>query len=74
MHKSLAPNRRLAPRVDLIACSGHSRKRAEAAEGAVRREGVVVLELIMGNYSVLALLNNSFDSDHPSGTEPLLPV
>jgi hypothetical protein len=39
------------------------------------REGVVELELIMGNYSVLALLINSFDSDlSPDRTEPLLPV
>ena len=39
------------------------------------RQGVVELGLIMGNYSLLALLINSFDTDLPSDrTEPLLPV
>ena len=39
------------------------------------RQGVVELSLIMGNYSLLALLINSFDTDlPPDRTEPLLPV
>ena len=39
------------------------------------RQGVVELGLVMGNYSLLALLINSFDTDLPSErTEPLLPV
>jgi len=39
------------------------------------RQGVVELGLIMGNYSLLALLINSFDTDlPPDRTEPLLPV
>ena len=39
------------------------------------RQGVVELGLIMGNYSLLALLINAFDSDlPPDRTEPLLPV
>ena len=39
------------------------------------RQGVVELGLIMGNYSLLALLINSFDSDLPADrAEPLLPV
>ena len=39
------------------------------------RQGVVELSLIMGNYSLLALLINSFDTDlPPERTEPLLPV
>jgi hypothetical protein len=36
---------------------------------------VVELGLIMGNYSLLALLINSFDTDlPPDRTEPLLPA
>ena len=36
---------------------------------------VVELGLVMGNYSLLALLINSFDTDlPPERTEPLLPV
>ena len=39
------------------------------------RQGVVELSLIMGNYSLLALLINSFDTDlPPDRTEPLLPI
>ncbi|MBM3219079.1 MAG: hypothetical protein FJZ38_10425 [Candidatus Rokubacteria bacterium] len=39
------------------------------------RQGVVELGLVMGNYSLLALLINSFDTDLPADrTEPLLPV
>jgi 4-carboxymuconolactone decarboxylase len=39
------------------------------------RQGVVELALIMGNYSLLALLINSFDTNLPQErTEPLLPV
>ena len=39
------------------------------------RQGVVELGLVMGNYSLLALLINSFDTDlPPDRTEPLLPV
>ena len=39
------------------------------------RQGVVELSLIMGNYSLLALLINAFDTDlPPDRTEPLLPV
>ena len=39
------------------------------------RQGVVELGLTLGNYSLLALMINSFDSDlPPDRTEPLLPV
>jgi 4-carboxymuconolactone decarboxylase len=39
------------------------------------RQGVVELGLILGNYSLLALLINSFDTVlPPDRTEPLLPV
>lgn len=39
------------------------------------RQGVVELALTLGNYSLLALLINSFDTDLPAErTEPLLPV
>ncbi len=39
------------------------------------RQGVVELSMIMGSYSLLALLINAFDSDlPPDRTEPLLPV
>ena len=38
-------------------------------------QGVVELGLTLGNYSLLALMINSFDSDlPPDRTEPLLPV
>ena len=39
------------------------------------RQGVVELGLVLGNYSLLALLINSFDTDlPPDRTEPLLPA
>jgi len=39
------------------------------------RQGVVELGLVMGNYSLLALLINTFDTDLPAErSEPLLPV
>lgn len=39
------------------------------------RQGVVELALIFGNYSMLAVLINAFDTDlPPERTEPLLPV
>ncbi len=39
------------------------------------RQGVVALGLIFGNYSMLAVLINSFDTDlPPDRTEPLLPI
>lgn len=39
------------------------------------RQGVVELALVMGNYSLLALMINTFDTDLPAErTEPLLPV
>jgi 4-carboxymuconolactone decarboxylase len=39
------------------------------------RQGLVELALVLGNYSLLALLINSFDTDlPPDRTEPLLPV
>lgn len=39
------------------------------------RQGVVELALIFGNYSMLAVLINSFDTDlPPERTEPILPV
>ena len=39
------------------------------------RQGVVELGLVLGNYSLLALMINTFDTDLPSErTEPLLPV
>ena len=51
-----------------------ARRRSKAAR-EFGRQGVVELGLIMGNYSLLALLINSFDTDlPPDRTEPLLPV
>jgi len=39
------------------------------------RQGVVELGLVLGNYSLLALMINTFDTDLPSErAEPLLPV
>jgi len=39
------------------------------------RQGIVELGLIMGNYSLLALLINTCDTDlPPDRTEPLLPI
>ena len=47
----------------------------QAALEQFGRQGVVELGLVMGNYSLLALLINSFDTDlPPDRTEPLLPV
>jgi len=52
-----------------------SRGAFQAALEQFGRQGVVELALVMGNYSLLALLINSFDSDlPPDRTEPLLPV
>jgi len=52
-----------------------SRGAFQAALEQFGRQGVVELGLIMGNYSLLALLINSFDTDlPPDRTEPLLPV
>ena len=52
-----------------------SRGGFQAALEQFGRQGVVELALVMGNYSLLALLINSFDSDlPPDRTEPLLPV
>ena len=52
-----------------------SRGAFQAALEQFGRQGVVELSLTMGNYSLLALLINSFDTDlPPERTEPLLPV
>lgn len=52
-----------------------SRGAFQAALEQFGRQGVVELALVMGNYSLLALLINSFDTDLPlERTEPLLPV
>jgi 4-carboxymuconolactone decarboxylase len=52
-----------------------SRGAFQAAQEQFGRRGVVELALVMGNYSLLALLINSFDTDlPPDRTEPLLPV
>src|SRR5258705_12717432 len=52
-----------------------SRGAVQAALGQFGRQGVVELAFILGNYSMLAVLINSFDTDLPPGrTEPLLPV
>ena len=52
-----------------------SRGGFQAALEQFGRQGVVELGLVLGNYSLLALLINSFDSDlPPDRTEPLLPV
>ena len=52
-----------------------SRGAFQAALEQFDRQGVVELSLIMGNYSLLALLINAFDTDlPPDRTEPLLPV
>jgi 4-carboxymuconolactone decarboxylase len=52
-----------------------SRGAFQAALEQLGRQGVVELGLVMGNYSLLALLINSFDTDlPPDRTEPLLPV
>ena len=47
----------------------------QAALEQFGRQGIVELSLIMGNYSLLALLINTFDTDlPPDRTEPLLPI
>jgi 4-carboxymuconolactone decarboxylase len=47
----------------------------QAALEQFGRQGVVELSLIMGNYSLLALLINACETDlPPDRTEPLLPV
>ena len=47
----------------------------QAALEQFGRQGIVELSLIMGNYSLLALLINAFDTDlPPDRIEPLLPV
>src|SRR5919108_344469 len=52
-----------------------SRGAFQAALEQFGQQGVVELSLIMGNYSLLALLINSFDTDlPPERAEPLLPV
>ena len=52
-----------------------SRGAFQSALEHLGRQGVVELALILGNYSLLALLINSFDTDlPPDRTEPLLPV
>jgi len=52
-----------------------SRGAFQAALEQFGRQGVIELGLVMGNYSLLALLINSFDTDlPPDRTEPLLPV
>ena len=52
-----------------------SRGAFQAALEQFGRQGVVELALVMGNYSLLALLINSFDTDLPAErTEPLLPI
>src|SRR5215510_4821047 len=52
-----------------------SRGAFQAALEQFGRQGVVELGLVMGNYSLLALLINAFDTDlPPDRTEPLLPV
>src|SRR5262249_8095802 len=52
-----------------------SRGAFQAALEQFGRQGVGELALIFGNYSLLALLINSFDTDLPAErTEPLLPV
>ncbi|MBI4192817.1 MAG: carboxymuconolactone decarboxylase family protein [Betaproteobacteria bacterium] len=52
-----------------------SRGAFQAALEQLGRQGVVELSMVLGNYSLLALLINSFDTDLPSDrTERLLPV
>lgn len=52
-----------------------SRGAFQAALEQFGRQGIVELGLLMGNYSLLALLINSFDTDlPPDRAEPLLPV
>lgn len=52
-----------------------SRGAFQAALEQLGKQGAIELGLIMGNYSLLALLVNSFDVDlPPDRKEPLLPV
>jgi 4-carboxymuconolactone decarboxylase len=52
-----------------------SRGAFQAALEQFGRQGVVELSLVMGNYSLLALLINACETDlPPDRTEPLLPV
>ena len=52
-----------------------SRGAWQAALEQFGRQGVVELSLVLGNYSLLALCINAFDTDlPPDRTEPLLPV
>jgi 4-carboxymuconolactone decarboxylase len=52
-----------------------SRGAFQAALEQLGRQGVVELALIFGNYSMLAVVINSFDTDlPPNRTEPLLPI
>ncbi len=52
-----------------------SRGAFQAALEQFGRQGAVELSLVLGNYSLLALLINAFDTDlPPDRTEPLLPV
>lgn len=52
-----------------------SRGAFQAALEQLGRQGVVELAMIFGNYSLLAVLINSFDTDlPPNRPEPLLPV
>ena len=51
-----------------------SRGALQAALEQFGRQGVVELSLVLGNYSLLALCINAFDTDlPPDRTEPLLP-
>ena len=52
-----------------------SRGAWQAALEQFGRQGVVELSLVLGNYSLLALCINAFDTDlPPDRTEPLLPI
>ena len=52
-----------------------SRGAFQAALELLGQQGVVELAMIFGNYSLLAVLINSFDTDlPPDRTEPLLPM
>ena len=62
----------LRPRV--LPDASLSRGAFQAALEQLGRQGIVELALVIGNYSLLALIN-SFDTDlPPDRTEPLLPV
>jgi len=52
-----------------------SRGAFQAALEHLGKQGVVELALVFGNYSLLSVLINSFDTDlPPNRTEPLLPI